>query len=109
MTEGCRLHAGRLARDIVVAVGALVVSFWAVAGSGYQAAYYGLFCLLLGLPVYIWLKVGRREFGETSVCPVLTPDSPVLPPAPPASPALSPADSSAPFPADSPSPTPEGA
>ncbi len=109
VTEGRRLHAGRLARDVVVAVGALVFSFWALAGSGYQAAYYGLFCLLLGLPVYIWLKVGRREFGETPVRPVLTPDSPVPAPAPAAAPALSPADSPAPFPADSPSPTPEGA
>ena len=40
--------------------------FWALAGSGYQAAYYVLFCLLLGVPVYIWLKVGRREYGPTT-------------------------------------------
>jgi amino acid transporter len=49
---------------------ALALTFWALAGSGYQAVYYGVFCLLLGLPIYIWLKVGRHEYGETAVVPV---------------------------------------
>jgi APA family basic amino acid/polyamine antiporter len=62
-TEGRRVRAGHLLRDLVVAGTALLFGFWALAGSGYQAAYYGLFCLLLGLPVYIWLKAGRREYG----------------------------------------------
>jgi APA family basic amino acid/polyamine antiporter len=70
LTEARRIRAGHLARDIVVAVLALLFAFWALAGSGYQAAYYGLFCLLLGVPVYIWLKVGRREYGETPVGPL---------------------------------------
>jgi len=35
-----------------------------LAGSGYQAAYYGMFGLMLGVPVYIWLKHGRGEYGE---------------------------------------------
>jgi len=30
----------------------------------YQAAYYGMFGLMLGVPVYIWLKHGRGEYGE---------------------------------------------
>ncbi|MBY8870576.1 amino acid permease [Micromonospora sp. PLK6-60] len=66
LTEGRRTRSGHLLRDLLVSVTALLFSFWAVAGSGYQAAYYGLFCLLLGVPVYIWLKVGNREYGETS-------------------------------------------
>jgi basic amino acid/polyamine antiporter, APA family len=65
LTEGRRVRSGHLLRDLVVAGTALVFGFWALAGSGYQAAYYGLFCLLLGVPVYIWLKVGRREYGQT--------------------------------------------
>jgi len=59
LTDGRRVRSGHLVRDLVVAVTALVFGFWALAGSGYQAAYYGLFCLLLGVPVYIWLKAGR--------------------------------------------------
>jgi APA family basic amino acid/polyamine antiporter len=66
LTEGRRVHSGHLLRDLAVAVTALLFGFWALAGSGYQAAYYGLFCLLLGVPVYIWLKVGRREYGPTT-------------------------------------------
>jgi basic amino acid/polyamine antiporter, APA family len=58
VSEGRRMHARHLARDLVVASLALLFGFWALAGTGYQAAYYGLFCLLLGIPVYIWLKVG---------------------------------------------------
>lgn len=54
-----------LVRDCGVSGTALVFSFWALAGSGYQAVYYGMFCLLLGVPVYIWLKVGRKEYGES--------------------------------------------
>ncbi|WP_433379148.1 amino acid permease [Actinoplanes sp. CA-142083] len=59
LTGGRRPRPAHLARDLVVAGVALLFGFWALAGSGYQAAYYGLFCLLLGLPVYIWLKVGE--------------------------------------------------
>jgi APA family basic amino acid/polyamine antiporter len=58
LSGGRRVRSGHLLRDLAVAATALLFGFWALAGSGYQAAYYGLFCLLLGLPVYIWLKVG---------------------------------------------------
>jgi len=58
-----------LVRDCGVSGVALAFSFWSLAGSGYQAVYYGLFCILLGLPVYIWLKVGRKEYGESLVIP----------------------------------------
>jgi APA family basic amino acid/polyamine antiporter len=60
-SERRRVHTGHLVRDVVIATTALLFGFWSLAGSGYQAAYYGLFCLLLGLPVYIWLKAERPE------------------------------------------------
>ncbi len=53
-------------RDCTVSVLALGFTFWALAGSGYQAVYYGVVCLLLGVPLYIWLKVSRREYGEVA-------------------------------------------
>ncbi|HEX6359270.1 amino acid permease [Actinophytocola sp.] len=58
--EGRRLRVGHLVRDVVVSGLALAFAFWALAGSGYQAVYYGVFCLLLGVPVFVWIKV-RRE------------------------------------------------
>jgi APA family basic amino acid/polyamine antiporter len=63
LTDGRRIRVQHLVRDVVVALVALLFSFWALAGTGYQAAYYGLFCLLLGVPVYIWLKVGPSATG----------------------------------------------
>jgi len=59
-----------LARDMVVTVFALVFSFWALAGSGYQAAYFGGMAFFIGVPIYIWMKVQRKEYGETAVVPV---------------------------------------
>ncbi|MFC3571985.1 APC family permease [Streptomyces yaanensis] len=49
----------RLARDASVAALALAFSYWSIQGSGYQTVYYGLFVLLLGVPVYVWLKRGQ--------------------------------------------------
>ncbi|MGV8874483.1 MAG: amino acid permease [Rhodococcus sp. (in: high G+C Gram-positive bacteria)] len=67
LTRGRATAWPHLVRDCGVSAVALVFSFWALAGSGYQAVYYGVFCLLLGVPVYIWLKVGRKEYGEFPV------------------------------------------
>ncbi|MEW1959632.1 amino acid permease [Kineococcus sp. NPDC059986] len=67
LSRGPRLPRAQLVRDVTVSAVALVFSFWSLAGSGYQAGYYGVFCLLLGVPVYVWLKVSRHEYGETPV------------------------------------------
>ncbi|MGW0990906.1 APC family permease [Streptomyces sp. NPDC002486] len=57
------LTRGRLVRDATVAALAMAFSYWSIQGSGYQTVYYGLFVLLLGLPVYVWLKRTRQEVG----------------------------------------------
>ncbi|MFJ9898311.1 APC family permease [Streptomyces sp. NPDC091280] len=54
----------RLARDVTVAALALAFSYWSIQGSGYQTVYYGLFVLLLGVPVYVWLKRGQGVYGD---------------------------------------------
>nr|WP_268270566.1 amino acid permease [Streptomyces sp. MNU76] len=59
------LKPRQLARDVTVAALAMAFSYWSIQGSGYQTVYYGLFVLLLGLPVYVWLKRDRGEYGET--------------------------------------------
>ncbi|TDT97401.1 amino acid/polyamine/organocation transporter (APC superfamily) [Streptomyces sp. 846.5] len=61
------LSPRRFARDVTVTVLALAFSYWSIQGSGYQTVYYGLFVILLGVPVYIWLKRGRGEYGETAL------------------------------------------
>ncbi|GGU50580.1 amino acid permease [Lentzea flava] len=64
LVRGRRAEWPHLVRDGGVSVLALAFAFWALAGSGYQAVYYGSVCLLLGVPLYIWLKAGRGEYGE---------------------------------------------
>jgi APA family basic amino acid/polyamine antiporter len=59
----------RLVRDVIISGVALIFTFWTLAGSGYQAVYYGVFCVLLGVPVYVWMKAKRGEYGETPVVP----------------------------------------
>ncbi|SFR02414.1 amino acid/polyamine/organocation transporter, APC superfamily [Lentzea waywayandensis] len=66
LVRGRRAEWPHLVRDCTVSVLALAFSFWALAGSGYQAVYYGVICLLLGVPLYIWLKVSRGEYGEVT-------------------------------------------
>ena len=68
-TRRPQVRLRRLVRDIMVSALALVFSFWTLAGSGYQAVYYGVFFLLLGVPVYVWMKIRRGEYGETPVVP----------------------------------------
>nr|WP_240509837.1 amino acid permease [Streptomyces malaysiense] len=59
---------GRLVRDIVISAAAMAFSYWSIQGSGYQTVYYGLFAVLLGIPVYIALKRSRGEYGENAAC-----------------------------------------
>nr|BEK63480.1 amino acid permease [Kitasatospora purpeofusca] len=56
---GQELERRRFVRDATVALLALAFSYWSIQGSGYQTVYYGLFTILLGVPVYIWLKRPR--------------------------------------------------
>lgn len=54
-------------KDVTIAGVALAFTFWALAGSGAQACYYGVFCFLLGVPLYIWLRVSTKHDGGTPV------------------------------------------
>jgi APA family basic amino acid/polyamine antiporter len=49
------------AKDMTIAVVALAFTFWALAGSGQQAVYYGMFCFLLGVPLYVWLRTSQAK------------------------------------------------
>ncbi|WP_277820390.1 APC family permease [Streptomyces sp. WAC00263] len=76
------LSGRRLARDVTVSALAMAFSYWSIQGSGYQTVYYGLFVLLLGLPVYIWLKRDRGEFGEPADAPPAAASGPAPAPEP---------------------------
>ena len=42
--------------DFVAAGGAIAFALWMVLGSGYSAVYSGLFLVLLGVPIYVWMR-----------------------------------------------------
>ncbi|MFI9202093.1 amino acid permease [Streptomyces sp. NPDC053048] len=54
-----KVHAGRMTRDMVLALGGFAFSFWLVAGAGYAAVYQGTLFLFAGIIVYVWM-VARR-------------------------------------------------
>jgi basic amino acid/polyamine antiporter, APA family len=77
IVKGRAVSWPHLVRDSIVSTVALVFTFWALAGTGYQAVYYGIFAFFMGIPVYIWMKAQRGEYGESPVIPIDYPaDSP---------------------------------
>ncbi|GHG47267.1 amino acid permease [Streptomyces griseocarneus] len=58
-----KIHAGRMTRDLVLALGGFAFSFWLVAGAGYAAVYQGVLFLFAGIIVYVWM-VARRPAKE---------------------------------------------
>lgn len=60
LTQRRAMSWPNFAKDVTIAIVAMAFTFWALAGSGAQACFYGVFCFLLGVPLYIWLRVSRR-------------------------------------------------
>ncbi|WP_019633762.1 amino acid permease [Actinomadura atramentaria] len=60
---GRRVRGRRVAVDLVPAVAALLFAFAMVYGSGERAVLLGVLALLAGVPVYIWTKARRGEYG----------------------------------------------
>lgn len=53
-----------LARDLFVSVIGMAFSLWVTFASGYQSVYQALLLLLLGLPLYAFLKARRERLGD---------------------------------------------
>jgi APA family basic amino acid/polyamine antiporter len=51
------------ARDLAISIIALAFTFWALAGSGAEAVFYGAFAFFLAIPLYVWMKVSDRRRG----------------------------------------------
>lgn len=67
VTDRARFDVKRLAGHASVAALALAYGIWTVAGSGYQVVYRGLLLLLLGIPVFLWMKYAAARRGERVV------------------------------------------
>lgn len=52
-----------LAKDLTISTLGLAFTIWMVYGSGAEAVLKSLILLLVGIPVYIWVKAARGEYG----------------------------------------------
>jgi APA family basic amino acid/polyamine antiporter len=53
-----------LARDLTIATIGILFSLWVTFASGYQAVYQAMLLLLVGLPLYAFLKARRERLGQ---------------------------------------------
>ncbi|GGL00865.1 transporter [Planomonospora parontospora] len=61
-----------LAWNMTLAVVALLFSFWMIFGAGSDAVFQGTLMLLAGIPVYIWVKASRGEYGPKEIKHITT-------------------------------------
>jgi len=72
-----QVHGWTLARDLSIAGASVLFSLWVTAASGYQAVYQALIGVLIGLPIYAFLKA-RKEREGTAPEPIDMPiDMPI--------------------------------
>lgn len=67
VTRERAVSRGALAKDLAIAIVGMAFTLWMVYGAGEDAVLKGLIMLLLGIPVYIWVKASRGEYGPNEV------------------------------------------
>jgi basic amino acid/polyamine antiporter, APA family len=58
-----RFSGQRLGASIIIAIVAFVYSIYAIIGSGAETVLWGFILLLVGIPVYVWMKKGQAVQG----------------------------------------------
>jgi APA family basic amino acid/polyamine antiporter len=46
---------------------AFVYSIWAIAGSGHETVYWGFLLLLVGIPIYVWMKFRKAKLNPQEI------------------------------------------
>jgi APA family basic amino acid/polyamine antiporter len=64
-----KVHGWTLTRDLTIATVGIAFSLWVTFASGYQSVYQAMLLLLLGIPLYAFLKARRERTGQ-AVAPV---------------------------------------
>lgn len=59
-----RVHGWALARDLTIAVVGLLFSLWVTFASGYASVYQAMLLILIGVPLYGFLKARRERLGQ---------------------------------------------
>jgi len=58
-----RVDGWHLARDLAVSVTGVLFSLWVTFASGYQSVYQSVLLLMIGVPIYAFLKAQRERAG----------------------------------------------
>jgi basic amino acid/polyamine antiporter, APA family len=53
-----------MARDLAIATTSVLFSMWVAFTAGYQAVYQAMLLLLIGVPIYAFLKARRERRGD---------------------------------------------
>jgi APA family basic amino acid/polyamine antiporter len=59
-----KVNGWALTRDLAIAGSSILFSLWVTFASGYQAVYQALLLLLIGIPIYAFLKARRERRGD---------------------------------------------
>jgi APA family basic amino acid/polyamine antiporter len=59
-----KVTGARLVRDLLVATLSVLFSLWVAFTAGYQSVYQAMLLLLVGIPIYAFLKARRERLGE---------------------------------------------
>jgi APA family basic amino acid/polyamine antiporter len=68
-----KVQRWNLARDLAIAVVSALFSLWVTFASGYQSVYQAMVLILVGIPIYSFLKARRERLGLVAE-PVDQPD-----------------------------------
>jgi APA family basic amino acid/polyamine antiporter len=59
-----KVEGKRFVRDLAIAVSGLLFSLWVTFASGYQAVYQAMVLVLVGVPLYGFLKARKERLGQ---------------------------------------------
>lgn len=61
-----RVNGWALTRDLSIAGSGVLFSLWVTFAAGYQAVYQALVLVLIGIPIYAFLKARRERLGQVT-------------------------------------------
>ncbi|MCV7227570.1 APC family permease [Mycolicibacterium komossense] len=61
-----KVHGWAMARDLAIATTSILFSLWVAFTAGYQAVYQAMLFLLIGIPIYAFLKARRERRGDVA-------------------------------------------
>ena len=75
MSRRRRVIGWLLVRDLSIATASVLFSLWVAFASGYQAVYQAMLLLLIGLPIYAFLKARKERLGQVPEPVELAPET----------------------------------